>query len=145
VRRSRDESADSTLAAHRAAAERALAKAQQRQERLVRRYSTAEDDSFPWELVQREIKQAEAEKRQLQTVIEDLDARLALQQAAVDRLEALSAYCARVAARLANFEFEEKRLALEALSIRVVGNGHDWSLGGEVPTEGGEGVVSRSC
>ena len=63
VERRRTAGPDATLTATRETAARMLAKLERQRERLVRRYADADDDAFPWELVEREIARVEAERR----------------------------------------------------------------------------------
>lgn len=52
-------------------------------------------------------------------------------------MEALYAYCGHVARNLDAFGFDQKRLALEALRVRVSGNGRRGTLSGTLPTMSG--------
>ena len=88
-------------------------------------------------VAEREISRAEKEKQQLRATIAEIERRLAEQQQAIGQLDALKTYCERVAQNLESFGFEEKRMALEALGMRVKGNGRDWQLTCSVPTGAG--------
>ena len=118
---------------------RALARVEKQQERLIAKFRKADDDSLPWELVEREISRAEKEKQQLRATISEIERRLAEQQQAIGQLDALKTYCERVAQNLERFGFEEKRMALEALGVRIKANGRDWQLTCSIPT--GVGVT----
>ena len=113
------------------------------QERLLRSFAAAENDSFPVELVQREVSRLEQEKTQVRATVAELERRIAQQDSALDQVEALSAYCERVARNIDTFGFEEKRLALEALGVRVVANGRDWQLHGTIPLTSRDVVLSH--
>lgn len=52
------------------------------------------------------------------------------------KLTTLSEYSARVRSRLASFDFADKRLALEALGVKIQGNGRDWRLDVALPEAG---------
>jgi len=147
LERRKEEGGDDLLQSDLTAANRALAKIERQQEKLLGQFRRAEDDSFPWELVRREIARAEHEKDQFRAVIADLKARIAAQQSAQQQLEAVSAYCARVATNLDRLSEGEKRLALEAMRVQVVANGNDWRLTGSVPIESGDKglVLSSPC
>lgn len=119
------------------AAKRALVKIEQQQERLVRRYRESDDDLFPWEVVEREIKRSEQEKAQLQARVLELTGRVEGQRAAIEHLDAVRVYVERVASRLTNPTFAQKRLAFEALGVRVAGSGKAWQLEGAIPTLSG--------
>jgi len=148
LQRQRDEGPDPTLGGDLGSAQRMLAKLTKQQERLVRRLREADDDQFPWEIVEREIRSIEQEKRQWQQTIEEIEASLQQQQTTVHRLDTLAAYCAAVAGKLSAFDFAEKRLAFEALGVRVDASGNvltrDWRLSGSIPIENA-GVLTHSC
>jgi hypothetical protein len=141
VQRRREEGPDPVLSGDLETAQRRLANIDKQQERLLRRYSEADDDSFPWELVEREIASLEREKAQLTSAIAELEDRLAQQEQVTGQLDALNAYCERVRRNLDTCGFEEKRLAIEALGVRVIANGRDWQLTGEIPMEVPEGGI----
>ncbi len=140
VERLRHGGPDSALAGQLEAARGLLGKLEKQQERLIRRFGASDDDSFPWELVDREISRLQQEKGQIQATIGQIEQRLAEQLATVEQLGALTAYCERVAKNLDGFGFDEKRLALEALAVQVVANGREWQLLGEVPLQDAGGV-----
>ena len=82
------------------------------------------------DLIQRELAQIEQEKSRLHTTLADIEQRLEAQQATIDQLDSLTAYCQREAQNLETFGFDEKRLALEALDVTVVANGRQWRIKG---------------
>src|SRR5690348_8235802 len=135
LRRRQDEGPDATLTSDLETARRELARREKKQADLMRRFTEAEDDSFPWELVEREIKRLEHEKAAWQRQIADIDSRLSQQALAQEQLVTLHAYCERVAYHLDTFGFEEKRLALEALEVRVTGSGREWTISGSIPLD----------
>lgn len=143
LERRRGEGAHSALDTDRTTAKASIARAQKQQERLIRRFSDAADDSFPWELVEREIARLERERQEWAATLEEIDRRIDQQRTAVAQLDALQEYCEAVAQNLDSFGFEEKRLALEALGIRVTANGREWQLQGSVPVDTAGGVSSR--
>lgn len=119
-------------------ARRRLAKVEQGQARLMEKFRLSDD--FPWELVEQEVKRGEVDRRRILAEISDLEARIAAREQATTRWASIEAYCQRVAARLDSFGFAERRLALEALSIRITANGRnpdDWDISGGVPLEDG--------
>jgi site-specific DNA recombinase len=137
--RQRAEGPDPVLVADRAAAQRRLAKLDRQQARLMRQFREGDDNSFPWELVKREIATIEEEKRHLQASLAEVDRRLAAAEVALKQWEALTTYCTRVAQHLTRFDFAEKRLALDAMAIRVIANGgqvQGWRLEGAIPLAG---------
>jgi site-specific DNA recombinase len=65
---------------------------------------------------------------------------------AVDQVDTLLDYCARVRESLHTFDMGEKRLALEALDIRVTWTAaKELDIEGRIPLEPIVGSVSRSC
>ena len=107
---------------------KAISSKQAQQQKLARRLSDAPDDDTLWTLVQAEIDRLETERRQLVDTAEEITARTKRSQASRVRVEELSAYLHRVSERLTNATFEQKRMVLDALEIRVTGNGRQWSV-----------------
>jgi site-specific DNA recombinase len=147
LKRRKDEGPDASLLADLETAKQRLATLERRQADYLRRYSEAEDGTFPWELVEREIKRLEAEKVGWTATIADLEDRLQARELVREQLEALHVYCERVGRNLDAFTFDDKRLALEALQVRVTGNGREWRLDGSIPLHDDaavRGVVSTT-
>jgi site-specific DNA recombinase len=143
LERRRAEGPDETLAADLDTTRREYTKRDKKQAQLLQRFTASDDDSFPWELVERE-------KAKFLSAAEDIERRLADQQQSVIQLDALADYCARVSQNLDAFGFAEKRMAYEAFAIRITGNGADWTLAGSLPigddgdpAESGDGDASR--
>lgn len=103
-------------------------------ENLVRRAATASDSL--WRRLEKEIAQKEEAGKRIKANIVNLESRLALDFRAGKALDSLFEYCQRVRSNLANFGFEEKRLALEALGARLDGSARDWTLKIQVPLAG---------
>ncbi|HET8907005.1 MAG TPA: hypothetical protein VFN11_08580 [Ktedonobacterales bacterium] len=142
VQRRQEEGPDATLLSDRETAQKRLATIEHKQAEYMRRYSDDTTGAFPWELVEREVKRLEAEKAQWSATLAELDARLAQQELASEQLTALHDYCARVSYNLDAFGFAEKRLALEALDVRVSGNARSWNISGSIPIDDASGVMS---
>lgn len=142
VRRRQEEGPDATLTSDREAAQKRLTAITRKQKEYMRRYSDDTSGAFPWELVEREVKRLEAEQAQWSATLAELDARLAQQELASEQLIALHDYCARVSYNLDAFGFAEKRLALEALDVRVSGNARSWNISGSIPIDDMPGVTS---
>lgn len=132
----RDEEPDPALVGDLAAARREIVKLTKQQERLVRRLRDTDDDAVG-NLIEREIATIEEEKRHLQRMINDIESRLAVQEAQSGQLDMLADYCCQIAAKLETFEFPEKQLTLQAFNVevRASGNlkGRNWHLHGSVP------------
>jgi site-specific DNA recombinase len=99
--------------------------------RLVSRAASAPEDV--WQLFEKEIAGKQEVKKRLEVMAADIEARLAAEEADAEGLAALSNYADRVRKRLAVFTFAEKRLALDALAVKIYGNGRDWRLDGGLP------------
>jgi hypothetical protein len=128
IERRHEKGPDSLLVDDLASTKRALAKIEQQQARLVKKFSESENDSFPWELVQREIENLQSHKKQLESTVAELDSRIKRDECTKQQLDSLQAYCARVGQNLKSFDLPQKRLALEALGVRVYADGQDWRL-----------------
>ena len=132
---------DPTALADRDQLQRRLGTYEKQQQRLIHHFR--EDESAPWELVRRELAQIEQDKRQVEAMLVAIEQRLAEQQMGVTQLEALETYCAQVSRQCERFDFDGKRLALEALDIQVTANGREWHLDGRIPVDDA-GVVTQT-
>jgi hypothetical protein len=141
VQRRQAEGPDPAALAERDRLQRRLHTCERQQQRLIHHFR--EDESAPWELVRRELAQIEQDKRQIEAALVAIDQRLAEQQMVVTRLEALETYCAQVSRQCERFDFDGKRLALEALDIQVTANGREWHLDGRIPVDDA-GVVTQT-
>jgi len=124
-------------------AQRRLAKIERDQERLAAGFRNKTGRML--ELLEREIGRAEVERQQTVKEIADLESRIAARQQVAKRWADVEAYCQRVDGRLETFDFNQKRLALEALAVKVTAVGRDWRLDGGVPTGEIEGIVSTNA
>jgi site-specific DNA recombinase len=140
VERARRAGDDPGLTSALTGARKRVAKIERDQERLVSDFRVKE--GRVWELVEREIGRAEVERQKTLAEIADLEGRISARQQAARRWEAVEAYCERVAGKLDSLDFNGRRLALEALAVRVTANGREWEINGGVPT--GEVVLSQS-
>lgn len=95
-------------------------------QRVVDRAATADDDL--WAMFQRTISEKKVAVTRLGEAVADAEARLGAADADAASLTALTEYAARVRDRLAVFGFDEKRLAFEALNVKIHGNGRDWRV-----------------
>jgi hypothetical protein len=81
-------------------------------------------------------------------VLAAVEDRVEQRQSRTDRLVSLEGYRAAVADNLEGFGFDERRLALAALRIRVDANGSaavgPWRISGSLPLDD-DGVVSHSA
>ena len=101
-----------------ATVDKALANATRKQENLVRRLGDIDDDGVA-ATVQAELASLGAQRRRLEQERTTVLQRRAGWQAARERLSDLQTWCRSVASRLGRFDYEQKRLALEALSVQA--------------------------
>lgn len=128
LQRRKTQGPDPQVERDRLTAQRALARLEQQQEKLVR--SFAESDDVTADLLRKEISRLEQEKARYRESVISLERDLRASQAELAELDALQAYCSRVAANLEQFGFDEKRLALDALQIKIEASGLDWRMEG---------------
>jgi len=141
LERRRAKGPDDTLISHLETARREYDKCDRDQAKLMRRYTTsdasdAKADDKLWKYTKREMDFLENEKEHYLGVIAEIEQRMADQQHATAQLASVAEYCARVSQNLDRFGFDEKRMAIEALEVRITGNGDDWTLFGSIPVFG---------
>jgi site-specific DNA recombinase len=105
------------------AARRELDRIEQGISALLRRFRDA-DESL-WPMVEREIAQAGNEKKLIESRIAQLESEMSKKAGLIKELHTLKEYCERVKGRLEHFTFADKRLAFEALGVRVFASGRD--------------------
>lgn len=142
VERVRASGEPAELETERDGALRRVAKLQQKQDRLSAKLADADD--LMWGLIEQQIREAERQKQHELALATELEQKIANHQAAVAKVEGMHAYCANVAANLEALSFTEKRDLLEALDIRVIANGRDWSARGGIPTDSDGCVVYQA-
>jgi hypothetical protein len=130
LERRRQEGPEPALLADRDTTQRHLATLEKQQAKLVRAFRETDATLAPWELIQRELAQIEQEKGRLHTTLADIEQRLDAEQATVDQLQSVTAYCQRAGHNQDTFDFAKKRLAFAALDVKVIANGREWRLTG---------------
>lgn len=136
------EGPDAVLSADLATARRQLAACERAQDKLMQRYAAAvasdgdaaKEDAL-WKLTEREINRLEAQKASYTRTIAQIEKRLTDARLAQVQLAQLHDSCARLEANLTAATFDDKRLALAALDVRVTGNGRDWAIRGSIPLD----------
>lgn len=122
--------------------ERRLGALAREQQRLVRLYRYGEiDDSY----IERELQRLTKERESLILERKGLEERLGEKPITPDDLQAVKEYCKQVAQNLESLSFEEKRLALEVLQVKVTVEEDRLVLDGALPlsvasTHSGEGA-----
>ena len=108
-------------------------------ERLV---DALADATLPSDVVRRKIQDRQRERARLQAKIADLEGRLKDQDLSHYGLEALEVVCCRLAEKVEYLGFDGRRLALEALAVKVTANGCgrrksplDWRIEGSIPLD----------
>lgn len=138
-RRSEGTESRARLVADVEAARRSLRQVEGELQKIISRAATADDDL--WAMFEKAIAEKKIAKTRLEEAVAEAEARLAADDADAASLTALTDYAARVRKHLAVFGFDEKRLALEALNVKVSGNGRDWRVDVSLPNTG---LVSQS-
>jgi hypothetical protein len=141
LERRQAEGPDPVLLTERETLQRRLSTFEKQQQRLIRHFR--EEECAPWELIKRELAQIDQEKTQVQARLAEIERRLAAQHTVLAQLDALETYCTQVSRQLERFDFDGKRLALEALDIQVTANGRDWHLQGTIPLDDA-GVLTQT-
>jgi len=100
------------------------------QARLVTLYRYGEIDD---EFILRENRKLKNEQKMLEGDKVRLEAQLNASIPSVDQVKLVREYCRRAARNIERFTFEEKRLALEALQVRVIVTGDGLELYGILP------------
>ena len=135
---------DDPTGADLATVDKALANATRKQQNLVRRLADIDDDGVA-ATVQTELASLGAQCRRLEQERTNVLERRANWVAARERLADLQTWCRSVASRLGGFDYEQKRLALEALSVQAevfrAGTEPRWVITATVPLD--EPVVSQ--
>jgi site-specific DNA recombinase len=144
VERRRESGPDRTLQADLDAARQEIRKLERQQQRLVALYAEA-DVGMPLETVKQQMSATERQKEQWQEIVERYEQQAHDADASVEQLEALTAYCDRVAQNLEGFAFEEKRFALDALDVFVVANGREWGWHSRTLAQTAEGREFTTC
>jgi hypothetical protein len=81
----------------------------------------------------------------LQTEAAELAARIRAQELRQAELKSLSDYCSQVSERLDNFDFDKKRMLVEALKTPVEVDGTNYRLTIKIPSESGKPITIQSA
>ncbi len=133
-RKSQGAQSRARLEADAESARRSHRQAEAELQKIVDRAATADDDL--WAMFQKTIAEKKATVTRLKEAVNEAEARLVAADTDAANLKALSDYAARVRERLAVFGFNEKRLAIEALNVKVCGSGRDWRIDVSPPDAG---------
>lgn len=125
---------DRTLLANLKACETQLEKLERGQQRLVKQMMVASDDLT--ELIERELGSSQRQKEKLTKEMEELKARLTAQEINHENLKSIASYCQHVSERLAEFDFDSKRMLVEALGVSVKVSGYAYEMDMHLDTEG---------
>jgi regulator of replication initiation timing len=110
--------------------ERRLGALAREQQRLVRLYRYGEiDDSY----IESELQRLAKERESLTLERKGLEERLGEKPITPDDLQAVKEYCKQVAQNLGSLSFEEKRLALEVLQVKLTVEKDRLVLDGALP------------
>ena len=143
IERVQSEGIDSQLLKDRVTMQNALERHDKGTQRLVKRLR--DDDEELAEIIERELSQAKRERQALIKTLADLDARIETQEQAGANIKSLYEYCRKVEQELTTFEFDEQRLALEALGVGVLANGREWYINASIPYVVEPKTISSNC
>ena len=107
------------------AVKRGLARAERGLEALLSRFGRAEGDQDLRPYVEREVARAAREKEEFRKTIAELEARLGEANQIAADLRRLADKCADGPGSLDALAFEDRRLALRVLGVKVRANGND--------------------
>jgi site-specific DNA recombinase len=148
IARREAEGPDATLTDDLEKAKRGAARCERDQRKLVAKLHSADDEREGtatgrlWKLVEEEIDALEGERAGWLKTIEDIEGRLAAKRLQDEQLVALYDACARIGANLDHATFEDQRLAVAALAVRVDGNGMVWAIDGRIALDIPDRVLS---
>jgi site-specific DNA recombinase len=106
---------------------------QSRESRLVRLYTFGEFDE---DTLRKEKQVIDAEHRRLEDEKLQLERRIEVQRQCTASIEDMERFCNMVRTNIKQFSFDEKRLALEALQIKIWIDGDKVTIEGAVPVDG---------
>lgn len=110
--------------------EERLKRLKDREVRMVRLYSYGEIDDA---LLEEEVKAIKRERKTLDDERRRLNQRIEQARALGDYEASVRAYCALVSKNIESFDFEDQRLALEAMQVRVLIHGSGIAVEGAIP------------
>ncbi len=125
---------DPTLIANLEACERQLQNIERGQQRLIKQMMTASEDLI--EIIEHELKASDRRKQKFIAEMKELESRLSAQQINNENLKSIAAFCKQVKGRLDKFDFNSKRLLIEALGVEVRANGYEYDMKMQVDPEG---------
>lgn len=102
--------------------------------KIVARAATVEDD-YIYEQFQEQLKQKKQNRDRILAELSNTEGRLASFDTNLNGFEKFTEYSKRVAKNLDTFGFEEKRLAFQALGVKIVGNGKEIKISYSFPIE----------
>lgn len=112
----------------------ALASVEAEMKRIVSRIGAIDDD-FILKAIQDELKKKKQNRDNLLAEIANAEGRLTAFDTNLTGFEKLTEYCKRVSENIDAFDFNERRVALEALGVKVIGNGRKIKVSYSFPVE----------
>jgi site-specific DNA recombinase len=117
-------------------AKRNIGRLESKQQEYMARYTDSADSSFPWKLVEQEIKRLEAEKKDWENILRKGERRVQEQEAASKQLVHVREYLWRLNGNLEAADFDTRVGILRGLHIKVIVQDGDWyALGLLTPEE----------
>jgi len=99
--------------------------------RLYRLYASGRYDK---KKLDDELDRRRTERTSLQSHLKELERRLETQEELLERKRSIEEYCQRARENIDSFDFEQKRLAIDALNIQVIVEGKRVAVSGVIPT-----------
>jgi len=121
---------DTTSQRERTAIGQRLGSLAMEERRLYRLYSSGRYDQSK---LDDELDRVRTERSSLASQARELEARLEAHHEIVERNTSIQEYCRRARENIDSFDFEQKRLAMDALEIQVVVDGKRVALSGVIP------------
>lgn len=139
--RMQEEGPDARLTDELEATRAHLTSLDRQQKRLLALYASAEDD-MPLEAVKLQLQAIGRDQQTWRGAVARLEQQIAAHDAATEQLADLSLYVERVAANLRSFDFEGKRIAMEALGVQVEANGANVKVYTNLSPKPADGVMN---
>jgi site-specific DNA recombinase len=112
--------------------QRRLASLRKEEQRLIRLYRFGEFDD---EMIEREVKRLAVERKSLLERKQLIERRFQEDGSFDDQIGAIEEYCRRAAQNIESFTYEDKRLAIDALQLKVLVKDEGLDIQGIVPVE----------
>ena len=118
-----------------------LASLDMEERRLYRLYTSGRYDQ---KKLDDELDRVRTERSSLESRLEEIQNRLQGQREILERKRSIEEYCRKATENIDSFDFEQKRLAVDALDIQVVVEGNHLAVSGVIPTQSAVRTPNRA-